>query len=57
MPFVNFVAGRDEQLGPLLQAVEAEGDRLAGDHRNQHAVGAAGDVALQRLDSSRSGGA
>ena len=46
--FVDFVAGGDEQLGPLLQRVEAVGDDAAGDHRDQHAVGPLGDVAFQR---------
>ena len=47
--FVDLVAGADEHLGPLLQAVQAEGHRLAGDHRDQHAVGPAGNLALHRL--------
>ena len=47
-PFVDLVAGADEHFGPLLQAVEAEGHGLAADHRHQHAVGPAGDVAFHR---------
>ena len=55
-PLVDDVAGPDEHLGPFLQAVQPEGDRLAGGHRDQHAVGPAGDVAFQRAGSARSGG-
>ena len=35
----------DEQLAALLQAEQRVGDRLAGRHRHQHAVGAPAEVA------------
>ena len=50
--FVDDVAGADEHLGPLLQPVEAEGHGLARGHRDQHAVGPAGDVAFDRAGSA-----
>jgi hypothetical protein len=51
--FVDFVARRDEQLGPLLQGVQRVGDGAAADHRHQHAVAASGDIALDRPVASK----
>ena len=42
MPFVDLVARRDEQFGPLLEGVQRIGHGPAGDHRDQHAVGPPG---------------
>ena len=50
-PFVDLVAGRDEHFGPILQAVEPEGHGLAGDHRDQHAVGRGRRSRLPAADS------
>src|SRR5690606_23620301 len=47
-PFVELLAGRDEQRAALLERVQGVGDRLALLHRDQHAVLAALDRALPR---------
>ena len=46
--FVELLAGRHEHAAALLQLPQRVGDRVAVLLRNQHAVAALGDLALQR---------